>query len=207
MKNTTYILEITTQKYEKYLSERRNPLACLPACLITSCQLRNFLREFSEKCFAVLSYQAARFISRGIGRSYFSRNFLLWFLTWYYFRILVKPRRGGTFLCLASSVNVLQKHFFFIWRLNIPPFIFLTCTKQFWIWFCRKLKKTSKFSSLIKVFLILPPVWLSNLRSDLSVGNIVQLGLADTKIGSQDAVMKVLGLTEKWKYPNFRGKF
>ena len=146
-------------------------------------------------------------MSRGIGRSYFSRNFLLWFLTWYYFRILVKPRRGGTFLCLASSVNVLQKHFFFIWRLNIPPFIFLTCTKQFWIWFCRKLKKTSKFSSLIKVFLILPPVWLSNLRSDLSVGNIVQLGLADTKIGSQDAVMKVLGLTEKWKYPNFRGKF
>ena len=77
MKNTTYILEITTQKYEKYLSEGRNPLACLPARLITSCQLRNFLREFSEKCFAVLTNQAAQFISRGIGRSYFSRNFLL----------------------------------------------------------------------------------------------------------------------------------
>ena len=128
----------------KSLSEGRNPLAYLPARLITSCQLRNFLREFTEKSFAVLTNQAARFISRGIGRSYFSRNFLLWFLTWYYFRILVKPRRGGTFLCLASSVNVLQKFFFFIWRLNIPAFIFLIWTKQFWIWFCRKLTKNVK---------------------------------------------------------------
>ena len=31
MKSTTYIAEITTQKNEKYLSEGRNPLACLPA--------------------------------------------------------------------------------------------------------------------------------------------------------------------------------
>ena len=30
MKGTTYIAEITNQKYEKYLSEGRNPLACLP---------------------------------------------------------------------------------------------------------------------------------------------------------------------------------
>ena len=33
------------------------------------------------------------------------------------------------------------------------------------------------------------------------------LGLADIKIGSQDAVKKVLELTKKWKYPNFRGIF
>ena len=50
-------------------------------------------------------------------------------------------------------------------------------------------------------------LWLLNLSSDLSIDNIVQLGLTDTKIGSQDAVTKVLELTEKWKYPNFRGKF
>ena len=54
MKNATYIIEITTQKNEKYLSDGgRNPLACLPACLLTSCQLRNFLCEFTEKCFAI----------------------------------------------------------------------------------------------------------------------------------------------------------
>ena len=30
MKSTTYIVQITTQKDEKYLSEGRNLLACLP---------------------------------------------------------------------------------------------------------------------------------------------------------------------------------
>ena len=52
MKITTYIAEITNQKNEKYLSEGRNPLACLPH-LLALCQLRNFPREFTEKCFAV----------------------------------------------------------------------------------------------------------------------------------------------------------
>ena len=33
--------------------------------------------------------------------------------------------------------------------------------------------------------------------STVSIDNIVQLGLSDTKIGSQDAVKKVLGLTER----------
>ena len=36
MKSTTYIVEITTQKNEKYLSEGRNPLACSPACLVSA---------------------------------------------------------------------------------------------------------------------------------------------------------------------------
>ena len=36
-----------------------------------------------------------------------------------------------------------------------------------------------------------------NLGSDLSVDDIVQLGSADTKIGSQDAVKKLLELREK----------
>ena len=53
MKSTTCIVEITTQKNEKYLSEGRNPLACLPPHLLGSCQLRNFPCEFTEKCFAV----------------------------------------------------------------------------------------------------------------------------------------------------------
>ena len=53
MKSTTCIVEITTQKNEKYLSEGRKPLACSPARLPASCQPRNFPREFTEKCFAI----------------------------------------------------------------------------------------------------------------------------------------------------------
>ena len=53
MKSTTYIVEITTQKNEKNMSEGRNPLACLHAHLLISCQIRNFPREFTEKCFAI----------------------------------------------------------------------------------------------------------------------------------------------------------
>ena len=53
MKSTTYIIEITNQKNEKYLPEARNPLACSPPGVFASCQLINFLREFAEKCFAV----------------------------------------------------------------------------------------------------------------------------------------------------------
>ena len=53
MKSTTYIAEIIIEKNEKYLSEGRNPFACLSPQLLASCQLRNFLHEFTEKCFAV----------------------------------------------------------------------------------------------------------------------------------------------------------
>ena len=67
----------------------------------------------------------------------------------------------------------------------------------------------AKFLSFSKVLLILPPVSLSNLCLDLLryFDSIVWLGSADTKIGSQDAVVKMLELTEKWKYSNFRGRF
>ena len=69
------------------------------------------------------------------------------------------------------------------------------------------LQKTLKFPPFFKVFFILPPVWLLNLGSDLSINNIVRLGLADTKIDTQDAVKKVLEPMEKWKYASLRGKF
>ena len=35
MKSTTYIVEITTQNNEKYLSEERNPLACSPGRFVS----------------------------------------------------------------------------------------------------------------------------------------------------------------------------
>ena len=53
MKSTTYIVEITNQKNEKYLYVGRNPVAWSPPRLLASCQLRNFPRVFTEKCFAV----------------------------------------------------------------------------------------------------------------------------------------------------------
>ena len=52
MKSTTCIVEVTTQKNGRYLSEGRNPLACSPAQLLDSRQLRNFPRDFTEKRFA-----------------------------------------------------------------------------------------------------------------------------------------------------------
>ena len=85
-------------------------------------------------------------------------------------------------------------------------FIFLIWLEQICTWFSQKLTKNVKILVVFKVILILPPVWLSNLGSDLSVDNIVWLDLADTKIANQDAVNKMLELTEKWKYPNFRVK-
>ena len=48
-----YIVEITNQKNEKYLYVGRDSVAWLPPHLLTLCQLRNFLRVFTEKCFAV----------------------------------------------------------------------------------------------------------------------------------------------------------
>ena len=53
MKSTTYIVETTDQKNEKYLYAGRNPVAWSLLCLLASCQLRNFPPVFTEKCFAV----------------------------------------------------------------------------------------------------------------------------------------------------------
>ena len=61
MKSTAYIAEITTLKNEKYLSEGRNPLVYSPTHLLALCQLKNFTREFTEKCFAVFD-QSSRAI-------------------------------------------------------------------------------------------------------------------------------------------------
>ena len=76
--------------------------------LLALCQLRDFSHKFTEKCLPFLTNQAARFISRGIGRSYFSENFLS-FLLRCDFKILVKSKGVGVFLGLTSSVTVWEK--------------------------------------------------------------------------------------------------
>ena len=104
-----------------------------------------------------LTNQAARFTSRGIGRSYFSGNFLLSFLLWYDFKILVKSRGGGTFLSLASSVLFGRSIFFFSWKLNTLSFIFLIWTEQFRIWLSQKLTKTIEISIVFSSFCYFTP--------------------------------------------------
>ena len=77
MKNATYIAEITAQKM-KSISLRGEIL--LLACLLASCQLRNFWHEFTEILKNVLPFltnQATRFISHGIGHSYFMGIFFI----------------------------------------------------------------------------------------------------------------------------------
>ena len=53
MKSTTYIIEITNQKNEKYLYVGRNPVAWSPPHLLAFGQPRNFPHVFTEKCFAI----------------------------------------------------------------------------------------------------------------------------------------------------------
>ena len=97
MKSTAYIVEITNQKYEKYLSEGRNPLSFLPPRLLASCQLRNFPREFTEKCFAVFDQSSCAIYLTWYRPLLFFWEFLLSFLLWYDFKILVKSSGGEHF--------------------------------------------------------------------------------------------------------------
>ena len=203
MKSTTYITEITTQKTEKHLPEEKN--------LGFTCSLRVkkdiFRVNLLKYVLPFLTKQTAQFFSCGISRSYFSRSFLLSFLLWYDFKIQVKSRRGGTFLCLALSVNVRQKHFFKL-KAKYPSLIFLIWMEQCWIWFGQILtKKHRTFYRFLKFFKFYLCVWLSNLGSDLLIDNIVRVSSADTKMDSQYAAKKVLELTQKWKYPKFRCEF
>ena len=73
-----------------------------------------FRLSLLKSVLSFLTNQAVQFISCGIGCSCFSGNFLLSFLLWYDFKILIKSRGGGTFLCLVSSVNVQQKELFYL---------------------------------------------------------------------------------------------
>ena len=106
MKSTTYITEITAQKNKKYLFEGRK-LGF--TCLLASYQLKSFLREFTEKCFAVFDQSSRAIYLSWYWSLLFFREFPSIIPLWYDFKILVKSRGGGTFLCLALSVNVRQQ--------------------------------------------------------------------------------------------------
>ena len=105
--------------------------------------LRNFLGEFGEKCFAVFDQSKCAIYLTWYWLLLFFREFLS-LLLWYDFKIL--SRKGGTFSCLALSVNVLQKYIYiFNWKLSILSFIFLIWMEQFfnfWIINLQKSKNT-----------------------------------------------------------------
>ena len=79
MKSTTYIVEITNQKNEKYPYVGKNPVAWSPPRLVST---KKFSTCLLKNVLPFLTNQAVRFTSRGISCSYFSGNFLLSFLLW-----------------------------------------------------------------------------------------------------------------------------
>ena len=104
-----------------------------------------------------LTNQATQYRSCGIGRSYFSQNLLLSFLLWYDFKIQVKSRGGGTFLCLASSVNVRQKYRFFKLKAKCPVFHFLDLSGAILNLIQPKINKEHQnFCCSLKLFLFQP---------------------------------------------------
>ena len=126
MKSTICIVEITNQKNEKYLYMRRNLVAWSPPCLMSTKKFSTCV--FIEKCFAVLTNQAARFIYL----TWYRLLLLFWefssiipFMVWLRDSTLVKSRGGGTFLSPAPSVSDWQALFFFEWKGKCPGFHFL----------------------------------------------------------------------------------
>ena len=89
-------------------------LACLPAWVLTLCQLRNFLCEFTEKCFAIFDQSSLTIYLTWYWSLLFFQGFPSIMHSFYDFKVLVKSRGGGTFLCLALLMFS-RSNFFFIW--------------------------------------------------------------------------------------------
>ena len=94
---------------KKYLPVGRNPLACLPACLLTLCQLRNFLCKFTEKYFAIFDQSSLTIYLMWYWLLLFFQGFPSIMHSFYDFKILVKSRGGGIYIFMSSIVNVQQK--------------------------------------------------------------------------------------------------
>ena len=123
------------------MSEGRNPLVCSPACLLASCQLRNFPREFTEKCFAIFDQSSCAIYLTWYRSLLFFREFssIIPFMVWLWDSSQIKGR-GYIFKSTIVGKRSAEVMFFFNWKLNIPCFIFLIWAEQFWIWFSRKQK-------------------------------------------------------------------
>ena len=125
--------------------------------LLASCQLRNFPREFTEKCFAVFDQS-----SHAIYLAWYWPLLFFWeffsiipFMVWLQDSSQIK---GRGYIFMSSIVCWrLAEVIFFQLKAKYPAFHFLDLDGT-----------------------ILPPVWHSNLGSDLSIDNIIGLGSAYT---------------------------
>ena len=117
MKSATYIAEMTTQKAEKYLSEgRKLGSTCLPACLLTSCQRRNFPREFTEKSFAIFDQSSHMIYLTWYWSALFFQEFssIISFMVWLQDSSQIKWRRyiflSSIIYERSAEVIFLKKH-------------------------------------------------------------------------------------------------
>ena len=194
--------EITTQRAEKFLSERGNLectclLACLPACFVSTkkfsvwVQWKVFCHFWPIKvCDLYLTWYSLLL---------FFGEFacIILFMVWFQGSSQIKGR-GYIFVpSIFMSVKHPAELIFLRWKLNILSFIFLIWMEQSWIWFSWKLTNFCCFLNFL-----LPPLWLSNLGSDLSISNITRPGLADTKVVSQNCCQEGARTHGKMKIPN-----
>ena len=156
MKSTTCIVEIANQKNEKCLSEGEIHLLACP-CLLTSCQLGNFLHEFTGKCFAVFDQSSCTIYLTWYWPLLFVWEFssIIPFVVWLQDSSQIKAR-GYIFKSSIISKRFVEV-FFFSWKLNISSFIFLIWMEQFWLWFRWKLTKTIRISIIFKSFCYFTP--------------------------------------------------
>ena len=139
---------IYPRRWKVSVWESKTRIHLLLARLLASCQLRNFLREFTEICFAVFDQSNCAIYLTWYGPLLFFLEFtnIIPFMVWFQNSSQIEEN-GYIFMssivCYRSAEVI-----FFNCKLNILSFIFLIWPVQFWIWFSEKLSKN------VKIFVI-----------------------------------------------------
>ena len=138
MKSTTYFAEITNNKSWKASVWERKTRIHLLAHLLTLCQLRNFLSEFTENWFAIFDQSSCAIYLKWYRSLLFFLKFtcIIPFMVWFQGSSQIEGR--GYIFISRIVYQCLTEVFFLNWMLNVLSFIFLICPEQFWIWFSQK---------------------------------------------------------------------
>ena len=127
------------------------PLACLPACFLSTKKFSAWVYWKGLYCFwPIKLHDLSHIVS--LAAPMFWGIFFYHFVVWLQDSSQVNGRR---YIFMSSIVcwRLAEVFFFFNPKLNISSFIFLIWVELFWIWFSQKLL-------FFKVFPICPPVWL-----------------------------------------------
>ena len=84
---------------------------------------------------------------------------IFFFHSFYGMTLRFESNQGEGYIFESSIIckRMAEVIFFFNWKLNIPSFIFLIWTEQFWIWFSQKLTKNRRnFHRFLKFLLFYP---------------------------------------------------